>query len=257
MNRHVSSFLITLVLYLSVAGLIIYQSNDDNYCDKKSPDEHVGRVCFSVIDEQLPVQKHVPKEKKTDKRAEKKIEKRVEKKVTKRVEKRIEKKVEKAIPKKEPLPEPVPEAFEEEAAETIPEPTATQEIAKVEPEQAEHPANTEPKMEKAAETRIQKELDKELLQARQDRFLASLVERINRNKSYPKSARRRGIEGSVKVGFQLSSDGSVGNITLISGRKVFKKSAFEAIAKSFPIEVDSAIFDFPKEFKVTLAYVLK
>jgi protein TonB len=237
MNRNVSSFLITLALYLFAAGLIVFQPNDDNYCDKKNPDESAGRVCFSVIDEEAPVQEHVPKEKKAEKR----------------VEKKAEKKVEKAIPKKEPLPE----ALEEEAEETIPEPTATQEVAKAEPEQAEHPANTEPQREKAAETMIQKEVDKALLHARQDRFLAHLAERINRNKSYPKSARRRGIEGSVKVGFQLSSDGNVGNITLISGKKVFEKSAFEAIAKSFPMEVDTAIFDFPKEFKVTLAYVLK
>ena len=238
MNRNVSSFLITLALYLFAAGLIVYQPNDDNYCDKKNPDERAGRVCFSVIDEEVPVQERVPKEKK---------------KAEKRVEKKSEKKVEKAIPKKEPLPE----ALEGEAAETIPEPTAAQEVAKVEPEQAEHPTNTEPQRERAAETRIQKEVDKELLQARQDRFLAHLAERINHNKSYPKSARRRGIEGSVKVGFQLSSDGCVSNITLISGREVFRKSAFEAIAKSFPMEVDTAIFDFPKEFKVALVYVLK
>lgn len=258
MNRHVSSFLITLALYLSLAGLIIYQSNDDNCCDKKSPDDNVGRVCFSVISEQAPVEMPAPKE---EKRAEKKVEKKVKKRVEKKIEKKVEKKVEKAVAKKEPLLEPAQEAFEEaveeEAVEAIPVPTATQEVPKAEPEQAETLTNAEPQAEKAAETKIQKEVDKELLQARQDKFLAHLVERINRNKSYPKRARRRGIEGSVEVGFQVFADGSVDNIILITGRKVFKRSAFEAISKSFPIEVDSTIFDFPKEFKVTLAYVLK
>ena len=256
MNRHVSSFLITLALYLSVAGLIIYQSNNDNYCDKKSPDDGAGRVCFSVISERVPVQMPVPKE---EMKAEKKVKKRVENK--KRVEKKIEQKVEKAVAKKEPLAEPVQEAHgeavDEEVVEAIPVQTATQDAPKAEPEQAETLTNAEQQAEITAETKVQKTVDKELLQARQDTFLAHLVERINRNKSYPKRARRRGIEGSVKVGFQIFSDGSVDNITLISGRKVFRKSAFEAIAKSFPIEVDTALFDFPKEFKVTLAYVLK
>ena len=242
MNRHISSFLIALVLYLSVVGLIVYQSNDDSYCDKKNPEESVRRVCFSVISEEVPVQKHEPTH---EKRAEKKVERKVRKRV------------EKAAPKKEPLPKPVPEAPEEPVAEAIneviEEAVETAEVAQ--PEEvlttAEKPA------EKAVETAIQKEIDKELLQARQDKFLAHLVEKINSNKSYPNSARRRGIEGSVEMAFHIFSDGSVNNIKLVSGRKVFRKSAFEAISKSFPVQVDSAIFDFPKEFTVTLAYVLK
>ena len=261
MNRHISSFLIALVLYVSVVGLVIYQSNDDSFCDKKSPENSVRRVCFSVVSEEVPVQKHTPKE-----------TKRVEKKVERKVQKRAEKKVEKVAPKKEPLPKTVPETTEEPASEAIeemiekpaisrltgfPVRAETMEVAQPEEAPTEAVTTAEQAAEKAAVTAIQKEIDQELLQARQDRFLSHLVEKINRNKSYPRIARRRGMEGSVEVAFHILSDGSVNNIKLVSGRKVFSQSAFEAISKSFPVQVDSAIFDFPKEFRVTLAYVLK
>lgn len=250
MNRHISSFLIALVLYVSVVGLVLYQSNDDIFCDKKSPENSVRRVCFSVVSEEVPVQKHTPKE-----------TKRVEKKVERKVQKRAEKKVEKVAPKKEPLPKTVPETTEEPASEAIEEmieePAEKMEVAQPEEAPTEVVTTAEQAAEKAAVTAIQKEIDQELLQARQDRFLSHLVEKINRNKSYPRIARRRGMEGSVEVAFHILSDGSVNNIKLVSGRKVFSQSAFEAISKSFPVQVDSAIFDFPKEFRVTLAYVLK
>ena len=44
---------------------------------------------------------------------------------------------------------------------------------------------------------------------------------------------------------------------MISGKNVFKKSAIQAINKSFPIDVEESLFDFPKQFKIKIAYVLK
>ena len=104
---------------------------------------------------------------------------------------------------------------------------------------------------------VVKKVDEELLQAKRDRFLAHLVEKINSNKSYPHAARRRGVEGDVEVKFYISANGCVEQISLISGKKIFKDSAFESIFKSFPVEVDESLFEFPKEFRITLSYVLK
>lgn len=253
MNRQTRSFLITLAVYLSVGALIIYQWNDDGYSDKQSPDKSAARVCFSVISQEVPAHKEPQK-------VEKKVEKKKvvkKKKVVRKVEKEVEKVVQKEtvseVPRTEAPEEPVAEATKE----IIEEPAETTETAQPEEVPTEVMTAADQSSEKAAETVIQKEIDQELLQARQDRFLAHLVKKINRNKSYPRIARRRGMEGDVEVAFHILSDGSVNNIKLVSGKKVFRRSAIEAISKSFPVKVDSAIFDFPKEFSVTLAYVLK
>ena len=70
-------------------------------------------------------------------------------------------------------------------------------------------------------------------------------------------ARRRGIEGLVDVKFKILSDGNVEDIKIVSGRSIFKKSAMQAIARSFPVIVKDSLFDFPREFKVKISYILK
>ncbi|WP_331774032.1 energy transducer TonB [Sulfurospirillum sp. 1612] len=89
------------------------------------------------------------------------------------------------------------------------------------------------------------------------RFIIKLRERINHNKFYPNRAIKMGIEGSVAVEFMLNEDGSITNIHVLSGQKVFRNSACKAIEDSAPIHVEAGLFDFPKQFKVTLVYDLQ
>lgn len=254
MTRQTGSFLITLALYLSVGMLIAYQFDYDSFSDRKHPDKSATRVCFSVISKEAPA----PQE---PKKVEKKIEKKVEKKkvVKKReVVKKIEKKVEKRVVQKEPLPEPPKEEVaKEEMTGIVEEVVETETVAEVDETMTETVENVQPRSEETAVANIRETVDREQLQARQDMFLSTLTQRINSNKSYPKSARRRGIEGAVDIRFEVCSDGKVENITVVSGKRIFKKSAINAILKSFPIEVDSALFDFPHQFNLTLVYVLK
>lgn len=98
---------------------------------------------------------------------------------------------------------------------------------------------------------------KEDLQMKQNLFLAQMRNTIDANKIYPNSARRRAMEGEVQISFFLQEDGNVKNIELVSGKSIFKDSAIEAIAKSFPLKVEKELFDFPKKFYITLAYTLK
>ena len=94
------------------------------------------------------------------------------------------------------------------------------------------------------------------IQAKRNILFTKIRNRINQNKSYPRSARRRGIEGEVKVRFTLCSNGSVKNIEFLSGKNVFKQSIIKAIEKSFPMEIDSSLFTFPKQFKISVRYIL-
>ena len=90
----------------------------------------------------------------------------------------------------------------------------------------------------------------------QKQFYDKLKRIINKNKSYPKKAIKRDIQGVVKVSFILQSNGNVKDIQIISGKRVFKKSVIKAIKNSFPIEVDSSLFLFPEKFTIKLSFIL-
>lgn len=72
-------------------------------------------------------------------------------------------------------------------------------------------------------------------------FLQQVRSKIIANKKYSKIALRRHIEGSVKVKFDISANGSVSNIRFISGKPLLQKSVRDAINKSFPIPIPSTL----------------
>jgi protein TonB len=92
--------------------------------------------------------------------------------------------------------------------------------------------------------------------AKANQFFSKIRQRINRNKSYPKIAKRRGIQGKVKVTFTILSNGNVGNIS-VKGAKVFHKSARSAVKKAFPVNIKNIAISLPKSVNFTLHYQLK
>jgi len=92
--------------------------------------------------------------------------------------------------------------------------------------------------------------------AKKNRFLSQLRGKINRNKTYPRIAQKRGMQGTVKVKFTILANGQVGNISL-SGKKVFYASARKAVKRAFPINPQKAPFSLPTTVNVTLRYQLR
>ena len=70
-------------------------------------------------------------------------------------------------------------------------------------------------------------------------FLRKIRAKIIANKKYPKIARRRHIEGSVKVRFDITAQGQVSNIRFINGKRVFQKSIRTTLARTFPVGIPS------------------
>jgi protein TonB len=66
-------------------------------------------------------------------------------------------------------------------------------------------------------------------------WVAQLQYRINRNKAYPYQAKRRRLEGEVKMEAIINSDGTLQNARILSGRKVFQASSLKAIHQSLPL----------------------
>jgi len=92
--------------------------------------------------------------------------------------------------------------------------------------------------------------------AKKNQFLAKVRHRINQHKSYPKIAKRRGMQGVVKVRFTILASGNVGHIS-VSGPKVFHNSARYAVKCAFPISTRNVPLSLPQSVNVTLRYQLR
>ena len=229
MSHYLKSLFISILLYVSIFALAIYALEEsEQFCKENSEQKKNSRVCIAMVEQKItPQPKKPPEEKKPE--------------PVKKPKKKVVKK--KPIPKKElPVEKVEPQEVVEEVVEVEQEVVQEEQLVQQEVMQ---------------KTQTQKQETADDLKARQDLFLAHLVERINSNKTYPTTARRRAVEGDVKMAFHIFADGSVENIQMLSGKKIFKKSAYDAIAKSFPIDVDSTLFHFPKEFTISIAYILK
>jgi protein TonB len=179
----------------------------------------------------------------------------------------------------EPEPEPEPEIVEPEPEpEPIPEPIVEKKFVEVVPvvkKVEKKPkkikkkiVKKKPKKKKLVKKRVKKKSRKASRASsrratssridpnKKSRFLASLRAKINRKKSYPRIAQKRGMQGTVKVRFVILKNGRVGNIT-VSGPKVFHNSAKGAVKKAFPINVKNAPLRLPTTVNLSLRYKLR
>ena len=60
-------------------------------------------------------------------------------------------------------------------------------------------------------------------------FLARLLAHIDSHKFYPRSARRRGVNGEVQVSFYLLRDGTIRDLQITGSSKVLRQAARQAI----------------------------
>jgi len=85
-------------------------------------------------------------------------------------------------------------------------------------------------------------------------FVARLRAKINARKSYPRIARKRGMQGSVRVKFRITSTGRLSGLS-VSGSRIFINSAKQAVKSAFPISTRGA--SLPMAVSLTLNYRLK
>ncbi len=75
------------------------------------------------------------------------------------------------------------------------------------------------------------------------KFLKRVRESIYLNRRYPSKAKKRGIEGSVHLVFDITSSGEAVNIRTSNAPKILQKSVKKALKQSFPIEIPSILVD--------------
>jgi len=72
-------------------------------------------------------------------------------------------------------------------------------------------------------------------QDERESYLLRLLAHIDNHKFYPRTARRRGVEGEIKVAFYLRKDGSISNLQVTGGSKVLRKAAKQAVQQALSL----------------------
>lgn len=72
-------------------------------------------------------------------------------------------------------------------------------------------------------------------------FLRNVRAKIITNKRYPRIAKRRHIEGAVKVRFDITKYGQVKNIRFINGKSIFHKSIRKTLERTFPMGIPNEV----------------
>ena len=172
--------------------------------------------------------------------------------VNKEVKKTVEK--EKTVPvvkKEKPQEVKLTEKIQKQETQTI----QTTQAFMQEPQTEVHEATTQTQvLQEKPQEEIKKEIQKEVLPPRQasvsdaymNEHMQQLVKLLQENLYYPRSARKRGIQGRVVVKFTLQQDATVSYIEVVSS-----KNEILSRAAVLTIENLSGKFPKPKE-KLTL-----
>ena len=206
MKRYLNSFFITSFIYLILAVMFINVISEISLETKKE-EESITKISLNsvAIQKVEEVTKEIEKEIVT----EPIIEKIVEKPAPKVIEK--PKKVEKKIVKQEKQIEKV--------VEKTPEKVVEKESENIEKMHVAEQNEISTKQESIIQSNSNNERNKNL----ESEYLAKVQAKIEKNKVYPKVAKRLNQTGKVIVSFDILKDGKITNI------KIIHKSKFEKL----------------------------
>lgn len=78
-------------------------------------------------------------------------------------------------------------------------------------------------------------IDEGLIVRDRQRYLAQIMARIEKHKWYPPAARRRGLEGNMRIRLFLSSDGSIRSIVVEGGHRLLRFATRRAVEEASPL----------------------
>ncbi len=146
------------------------------------------------------------------------------------------------VPPPEPVrkPEPVP------TPKPVPKPEIIEEVSAVIPEQAVASKVTQ-------QIQHGQVNDSALIK---NHYLNNLLIYIEGHKYYPKSARKRGINGSIEVSFELLKNGEINDLKASGGPMILRKAAEQAIVSALPFPVPPAEVNCPLQVSYAMQFQL-
>lgn len=244
MNRYLESFLITSFVYLAIGFAFLYAINDIKIEPKK--EETITKISLSSVSIAEPVPQQVVAEPTPPEPVVEKIpEPIIEKVVEKPKPKKIEKKVEKPKPIKKPLEKPVEKIVKKEP------PKEMKPVEKVvETEAVVENTNPTPSVSKATPVPSVPQISAQQKASIEDAYLARIKAKIEKNKVYPRSAKRLKQTGKVIISFDILKDGTIKNVKIVEKSKfakldlasielLLKIASFEAI----PLELNKTVWN--------------
>ena len=88
----------------------------------------------------------------------------------------------------------------------------------------------------------------------EDQFINELLHQIEKNKFYPKKARRRNIQGTVLVDLKLDDTGNIVSLQLFEGHKILRKATASAIQATAPFNMPPASLTDPRSIRFGVHY---
>lgn len=223
MNRYINSFLITVILYISVGFFIFYSLKDEKILYKevqKTTIISLNEINFS--EPKKIIEKDIIETKEIKKISTKKINENITEK-SKTIQKKFTK-------------------IKEEHKIVKPKQKLNNEILKKD-------ILTKTPQKKEAKIIDEKDIKQKYI----DDHLALIINLIKKNVIYPKIARQRNIQDTVIVKFTILKNGELTNIEILKGHKFLQKTTIKALKKAsekFPSVPKVIDLKLPIEYKL-------
>ena len=117
----------------------------------------------------------------------------------------------------------------------------------------------QPKHEQAVAPKIKKKIQHQqidVLPARQ-RYFSTLLAHIEGHKYYPRSARHRGIEGSIQISFRLLPNGSISGLMVSGGSLVLRRAAKNSVTNALPLPLCPPEINCPMQVSYAMQFKIR
>jgi len=84
-----------------------------------------------------------------------------------------------------------------------------------------------------------------------------LLTHIEGYKFYPRAARRRGIEGEIRVSFTLLDNGKMKDLQVTGDQSVLVSAAQQAMEDAVPLPLPPSSMKLPRKIDISIVYSLK
>lgn len=158
-------------------------------------------------------------------------------------------------PRPRPRPVPKPDPARHKAKEAVAEATPSNEAETPPAEVSSAAAHSA--TEQVVGGSVASVADPALLEKARNEYLARLMAHIEAHKRYPGAARRRGIEGKVKVAFTLSAGGDVVGLQTRGGRKILRQAAEDAVRGAMPLPTPPEQLNLPLDVVFSMVFALR